>query len=239
MSHLEQLLYLLLGWCLGLLGPSVVDRIRREHRTAELISAILVELHELQYKFAIVCYLMRRRRALMPDSWLAWFESIVRNYSGPEPQATILQSLRALRALSEDDRRQHLLTTYDPTRGLTLKEFAAPLLTAHVTDVSTFPIAFQAAVLRIRSQIDSYNQHVKHLQSQFDKTFSATGSNLEAIRSNLESGYDQLGEMATRIVDVITRVPRPKAHPGGPAQGAASLSAPERERGVQAPSCSE
>jgi hypothetical protein len=60
--------------------------------------------------------------------------------------------------------------------------------------------------LRIHSKLDGFNQHVRFLQEQFDKTFSATGSNLEAVKMNLKKGYPDLADMAKKIAQAISAV---------------------------------
>jgi hypothetical protein len=207
----DQLLYLFLGWCLGLLGPIIIDRIRRDYRVAELMRAIVLELHELQYRMALATYFMRKRLGIMPDDWLAWLESIVRSYTGPEPHAGILEAIVAFRSHSPEERRQALLIEHDPTRGLSLKEYTVPLLSAHVADISLFPVPFQVAALRVKGHLDMFNQHVRYLQGQFEKTFNAADQNYDTIRSNLDNGYQELGEIAKRIADAVSCVPSPKA----------------------------
>ena len=51
---MEKVLYILLGWLMGLLGPGIVERIRRKYRQKELIASVLSELGELQYTMAML-----------------------------------------------------------------------------------------------------------------------------------------------------------------------------------------
>jgi hypothetical protein len=201
----DPILHLVLGWLFGLLAPAIHDRIRRNYRANELKAAILAELHELQYKMASTAYILRDQVvADMPDEWLDWFLSILRNYRGPEPEPpSFMKAVESIRAFPAEVRRQ---TATPRLPGLSLKEFSAPLLTAHLPDVTIFPVPFQAAILRIHSKLDGFNQHVRFLQEQFDKTFSATGSNLEAVKMNLKKGYPDLADMAKKIAQAISAV---------------------------------
>ncbi len=80
---LEQLLYIGFGWLLGLLAPAIVEGIRKGYRKDELTVAIKAELHELQYKMALLSHVLNRRLATLTDGHLSWLEQIERNYSGP------------------------------------------------------------------------------------------------------------------------------------------------------------
>lgn len=81
-----------------------------------------------------------------------------------------------------------------------------PFLAAHIGDLSALPVAFQAAALHIKSQIDVLNQHVVFIQKRHDKTFdtSLSEGNRQAVLKDLRDGYGQLAEMARRVADAIT-----------------------------------
>src|SRR5262249_47250108 len=105
---LEQLLYILFGWLLGLLAPAIVERIRKNYRRAELTLAIKAELHELQYKMAGCCHRLNIYLTTLTDAHLTWFETIVRNYTGANPKAGLLSALDNFRKLPEQDRCREL-----------------------------------------------------------------------------------------------------------------------------------
>lgn len=83
MERFGPLLYLLLGWLLGLLGPTIVDRIKRSYRVADVTKAIVLELEELRYDMALYAYLLCRPTGSLSDEWLDWIEPIIRDYRGP------------------------------------------------------------------------------------------------------------------------------------------------------------
>ncbi len=72
------------------------------------------------------------------------------------------------------------------------------------------------AVLRIKGQLDAYNQHVAYLQSQFDKTFTVSDPvSHAAVLSNLEKGYRELATIAKITSGLISKVPgRAAREPG-------------------------
>jgi hypothetical protein len=93
--------------------------------------------------------------------------------------------------------------------GLALKEFTAPLLTAHLNEILESPIAFQSAILKVKAKIDLFNQAVAYMDKQERRTFdpSITGSNREAVMANIEQGFTDLEKRARTIADAISRIP--------------------------------
>jgi hypothetical protein len=206
---MQPLLLVLFGWLLGLLAPAIQDRIRQKYRADELRKAITVELNELKVTMALFSYLMWHHLAPLTDDQLGWLESTVRNYSGPAANPGSIEAILSLRKLSERDRREFFTQCQNPNVGPYPKEYTAPFLAAHIGDLSVLPVAFQAAVLHIKGQIDTLNQHVVFVQKRHDKTFdtSLSEANRQAVLSDLKNGYGQLAEMAKRIADAISSLP--------------------------------
>ena len=205
----EQLLYISFGWLLGLLAPAIVERIRKGYRRSELTVALQAELHELQYKMALCSYKLNSHLALVTDKHLAWLEQVVHDYKGPSPKAGLLNVLAEYRKVPEKERNQALAKRHDPNVGVGLLQYSIPFVTAHMGDISLYPVPFQSAVIRIQDQLAMYNQRVTYLQNLHDKTFdnSLTELNRSIVISNMEKGYRDLADQAAFIVDAITALP--------------------------------
>jgi hypothetical protein len=200
-SVLDPLLLVLLGFLLGVLGPVITDYLRTQRRTTELMKTIQRELIEIQYIMAILAFLMYHKVGEMPE-FMNWLWRIIEPYRGPEFDASFIEGLAGLRAAPEETRRDLMrLSSAGADKGKTLKEETIPLLDAHVADLWTFPIRFQVAAINVKRHLNIYNQHVRYMQTLFDKTFSADEENGKILRSNLESGYRQLAQIARRVAD--------------------------------------
>ena len=202
---MEQLLLISFGWLLGLLAPAIQKKIGQRYRANELKEAIVAELQEHRFRMAVVSYKMRTRDGELSDEFLSWFEKVLLSYKGPETKSAFLEMVAASRRLPVEERRQFLLSRRDPNVGVALVAYAVPLLEAHMGEISIFPMIFQTATLRVKGQVDIYNQQVVYLQGQFDKTFvtSISERNLANLKANLEIGYQDLGNRARLIADLI------------------------------------
>lgn len=208
LNQFDPLLLLFLGWLLGLLSPVIQERIRRTYRRSELLSAIRSELSTHQYRMALVAWMMRAKIVNMPDEFAAWIVKATKNYRGPEYSPNILTMVSMAAQQPRATREAALKLLSDPTKGKSLKEYALPVFEAHRPELSSFPLRVQEAVLQVIVQTDLYNQHVRFLQGQFDKTFSCPADQYEIIAGNLNKGYLELAEIAQRIADAIDHVPQ-------------------------------
>lgn len=208
---LEQFAYLTFGWLLGLLAPAIQERIRRRYRVSELMAGIRAELHELQYTMALVSHKLSTHVGTANDEHLAWLEKIAHDYKGPNPTSGILAAVLAHRKIPEEQRLQALTLIRSQDGAVGLMQYSIPFVNAHLGDISLFPVAFQTAVFRVKSQLDIFNQRVLIQQKYLDKTFDTVlaGPNHDAIVSGLQEGYTDLADQSKRIADGISTLPPP------------------------------
>jgi hypothetical protein len=202
-----SILYLLLGWLIGIISPGIAERIRREHRRRELVRSILSELTALQYMMAIVAHVMRGKLATVTDEFLDWIAPIVARYDGPEKPKGQEEALAKTRKISEQQRREvDLYINSRKGRGLALKQYSLPFLQSVSNELPICSLDFQRRVLHVKGRLDVFNQHTSFLQAQFNKTFEVTDGDYESVTTNLSEGYSQLAAIAEGIANAIAEI---------------------------------
>jgi len=202
---MHELIYLILGWLLGLLGPGITERIRRRYRQRDVVASIVNEMVELEYTLAAVSWKMRLKREDLTDDYLAWLQPIVDGYSGPEKSPGLADALRTIRKGTDTERRQAAKLLQDNTRGLSLKRYQVPFISAQAAEVSLCPLDFQRRVYRVMARLDLFNQEGTFLQGQFDRTFdvSIVGANRESVERDLKEGYANLARSSEGVAKAI------------------------------------
>lgn len=88
-----------------------------------------------------------------------------------------------------------------------MRQYAIPLFVAQLQDLAICTLEFQRAVLRIRYDLDLFNQLVPYTQSLFEMTFKdLSETNRQAVIANQERAYHEAGVRAGIIVDAITNL---------------------------------
>ena len=93
MNTAESALFVFLGWLLGLLGPIIVDTIRKKRDIRDVRAALETEVHELQYRLAGAAYFVEMRFGDVNRKFLEWLRPILVSYRGLNPSADILKSI--------------------------------------------------------------------------------------------------------------------------------------------------
>ncbi len=202
-----NILYLLLGWLIGIISPGIAERIRRVNRRRDLVRSILSELSDLEYTMASVAYLMRGKLATMTDEFLDWFMPIVARYDGPEKPKGQEEKFAKIRKISEQQRREIDLHIHGEGRGSAFKQYSLPFLQSVSNELPICSLDFQRRVLHVQGRLHLFNQHVSFLQALFMKTFDeVTDENYRAVTTNLSEGYSHIGQAAEDIANAIAEI---------------------------------
>jgi hypothetical protein len=158
---------------------------------------------------ACVHYLLIVHLASATDEHLEWMWRIVTGYTGPNPVSGVQKAIEELRTVPQQVRDQAFATMRDPTKAKGMVQYSLPFLSAQLANISIYPVPFQSAVLRIKDQVDMFNQRVAALDVLRAKTFDASLSaeNHAAVISGIAKGERDLAVQSRLIADAIDAVP--------------------------------
>ncbi len=202
---IEKLLFLALGWLLGMLGPVVTDAIKRRRENAQVKLALAAELREVSYKLALANYLVNIHFGTVDRAYLQWFQGATANYKGPSFTETTQPSVEMQLALPEAQLAA-LVRAQTAKRGTNIvtQKVIVPLLDARVSSLWYLENRVQVLLLDIRSNINLLNELVDQARYYNGLTFGKLeGENYEVVVGNLEGCHRQYAERAKRIVTKI------------------------------------
>lgn len=202
---LTELLYLLLGWLLGLLSPLVVDGARKRRQTPALYRALMRELQDLRYRLVMSVYLIQQSRGRLTPEILHWAIPLVEKYDGSYRSNAMVSRLRKLVSGPEDE--------LNPTAGQRaadgvdnrLDVLEAPFLERLVPELDRFSPQVQRILLDIRTQLGFFNRLPEDQRAMLALTWSSslTESNRRRVERNIQMTYDNVVERARLIVQRI------------------------------------
>lgn len=208
-EEVGTVLYVFLGWLLGLLTAPIADRINKHCQRREIERGILTELKELEVKLVGVVYLVAYRSGTITRELVTWLQTHIEEYAGVHPSDEAVGTINRLSVLSDEELAANLshLALRGYGRGLTLKKHQTPLLDSKVNSLIVFNEGFQNRVLEIKGQINTLNEEVDLARFYLEKTFdSLSEENHQTVSQNLDDCYKQISAMARRIVDHISKL---------------------------------
>lgn len=205
---MDFLIPLVLGWLLGLLGPPIVDRIRRRYRARDLETAILTALYEMRFTLANVVYRIRLQCGEIDHEVLRWLSPYFEEYRGADRDPKALAELRALLALDPPALKAANVDRYAQGTALSLKTYSLPLLEAYASELAILPPARLLQFVDIRSRLSLFNQQVTFIMGETQRASESAPDSRAAARKTVRTGYDDLVRRARNMTDSISALLR-------------------------------
>lgn len=205
----NSILLVFLGWLLGLLGPVIVDAIRRRYRNTEIRKAVLSELSEARFRLAAIVYVLEVRFGTYNRQLLEWLLPLLEDYRGPNPNKQIAALMRKQLACSDAQLAEIAQAQKaDPEGGLAVKKYRLPYIDSRVADLGLFDEQSRALILDIRSNVDLFNEQVDEAWFYFRLTYESGVSEENHRRAALgaEKSYQNLATRAREIIERVNRL---------------------------------
>lgn len=204
-ATLEKLALLILGWLLGLLGPIIVDSIKRRRENTLGRAAILGELNELAGVLAIAAFKARMRLGTVDRTFLEWLKATLEQYAtAPMLREFIPHVCTQLSWTDEQLLAVSQRTGSNDGKGTMLQHYPVPLLDARVSALWSFDTSFQRQLLEIRRNVAILDDVVDRSRKYFDMTFTKLeGDNYNLVDENLTQTYELYAERAIIIAESI------------------------------------
>ena len=202
----NAVLLVFLGWCLGLVGPVVVDAIKKRYRNSEIRAGILAELHELRHRIAATVFLFETRFGTFDRKVLEWLLPILKDYRGANPSADAIETIEKMLKFTDEELAAVAKKAQAPVGGaLGIKKYAVRYLDSRLADLGGFSEKARALLLDIRNRIDLYNEEVDQIRYFFGLTYQSgiSPENHTQASQLIVSGYRNLGTQARQIIQHI------------------------------------
>ena len=199
-----EILYLILGWLLGLLSPQISERISRHYKKRDLRIGLISELKEIRYRLILTTYLLSKKAGSFNKDLIEWVRKQLEDYK--ERDHTKM-TLSVLEKLSADPSQIAVIRSlsYDEETGLSLKKFYLPFIEAKTDFFPVFGDGCRNLLFQIRFQIQALNEEIDNVLFYFRKTFDSSMSpvNHEIVRKNLTHGFENLARQTKLITEKI------------------------------------
>jgi hypothetical protein len=203
---IEKVLWLGLGWLLGILSPVIVEAIKRRRENRLGRQAIVAELSELGSVLATAAYGALRNQGKADRAFLEWLKADLERYAtAPELQAFI-PNLRAQLSWSDaDSQRVAAAIAHEQVgRGTVLQKYPVPLLDARVSALWSFDTMFQRDLLSIRRSLSLLDDLVDRSRQYHDLTFGKLDEHMaKRAVENHEQACLFYAERAQKTVKLI------------------------------------
>jgi len=202
-----SLIFLFLGWLLGLLGPAIQERIKLHYITERIIAGIISELTELREHCSTLTVTIEAKAGRLTKELLSWQRTFQGERPLPPPLDQLSEVTQRLEQVDETVFNQLAARLkMPPGGGINLKELALPYTQTKLTDLELFSENGRIRILEILSRIRIFNQQVEESRFFFKLTFDASLSqtNHASASAQVQAAYNAASTQSRLIVELIT-----------------------------------
>lgn len=205
MDTLEKLLLVVVGWLLGLLGPAIVDHIRRQRENKLGRAAILAELHNVGGVLAVAVHAVRMQDGNIDREHLQWLKDCVDSGERSADFSKWKASLATQLEWSDAEIASYAaLGKKKDGKSSVMQKYPVPLLDSRVSALWSFDTDFQLRLLEIRQLMHRLDDLVERSRKLQDMTFmNLSDFNRPLVEGNIEQTATFYGQTAKRVVDKI------------------------------------
>ncbi len=206
----QKVALLFVGWLLGLLGPVIVEAIRRRRENALGRQAMLGELNELGSVLATAAYGVRMSLGTAERSFLEWLKADLEAHATRADLQAFIPNLRTqLSWTAEDFEKAAKHVMQASGKGTVLQHYPVPLLDSRVSALWSFETSLQRDLLAIRQNLAILDDLVDRSRKYMDLTFTKLDeANFRLVNENHDQACALYAERAQIIVSRIRELER-------------------------------
>jgi hypothetical protein len=200
---LEKLLFLLLGWLLGLLAPAILGLIKQVREDDRCRAAIRRELITLGHRLIVVVHNLDLRQGVISEERLLWTDKYMTVFTRDRNDLIVINSVRMLLEEQEPKRGQMMAQFAKTTSSPRLQKYSVASLDARVSSIYTFKTVEQVKLLEIKTQLSFLDDQVDRTRELINMTYTVTGENYDLVVSDINSGTEGYRNRAVQITQMI------------------------------------
>ena len=203
----ESVGLILVGWLLGLLGPSIVDAIKQDKDNARGRRAIICELEDFAAMLTNAAYRVRMSHGTIDKVLLDEIKEVIDAYPESESLVPLRAGVETFRELDSETLAQLTRSAADSQdTGLALQHYAVPLLDSRVLAFLTFDTDFQRQLLQLRREIAILDALVDRAEKYLDLTYAEIDS---GNRRRASEGHTKAcANYAFRAMRIVKKIRR-------------------------------
>lgn len=204
-----EVLFIILGWLLGLLSPTIINSIKAFYDRRKFLGAAKAELSNLQFQLCITGMLLAQRYGKLDRDYLNEAKVVLEKYEGGDAPESIIQFIDMMLNANDEEfdaMAAHLRAEVDV--GLSLKSHSTVLIDSNAAQISNLPMSLQSKIYEFKNALNIYNQEVSVAKDKLRLTFDSSLSDINhrIVKAELLSTYANLQNVCVRVCNKIQSV---------------------------------
>ena len=203
-----ETLYIILGWLLGILSPSIMSRISDKYKKKNFQKIITNELKDLKKRFALIPIMIYPRYGKLNEEILNWVMIQTNNFKELDVNEDRKKEIE--KYVNSKENLKKLIDVYNLAEqkdkpAFNFKKMITSAIDSNLANFGLLEDKFSEKLLEVKFQINVFNEEVQcvndYLKMTFDSNISDT--NHKIISKEIENKNIVIAEKAMLTVEKI------------------------------------
>lgn len=206
-----EILYIILGWLLGILSPGIINRISDHNKKKALRRIIISELKDLKKRLMFVSFTVNEDYGTIDKELLIWTKTQIQDFAECELSSVIKDAFGKIDVENNDD-LQKFLELHNSHRkdkpAFHFKEMLTSIIDSNLINIEILDNDFLTKLLEIKFQINTFNKEVQNINEYLKITFNSniTDINHQIIENEIKNKNLFIAKKAVYIVKKINNI---------------------------------
>lgn len=205
---MNEVSYILFGWLLGMLGPTLTDALKARRKRRDFLRALNCELSDIQVRLLITGFLLGQRFGQLDEEYLVWLQAALNRYTGDEEITRIRRFVESLVEDGVDPGVREYLRQEKEGVGLSMKAYSTSYLDSNLSEISGLSADLQARIHEFRNRLYALNQEIILANERQTMTWdsSLSSASLDRLKLDVENRFAFLQNMSVQASKAIESI---------------------------------
>lgn len=203
-----DILYIMLGWLLGILSPGIINYISDKRRAKRIKEMMISDLNDLKTRLMWLPFRVKSDYGVINKDDILWLKIQTNNWNivSTEDPSQRLENLKDKASIEKFVSLINSSKKKDP--AFNFKKMTTAVIDSNLISAEIIDDTFLSKILEIKFQINSFNQEVDRVDKLLKMTFDSNiiGENHRIISSQIEKTNFFLADKAVYIVEKINHI---------------------------------
>lgn len=206
-----EVLYILLGWLLGILSPGIVSSISNRYKKDALQNMVIEELKDVKKRLVFIQFRILPAYGELEEKHYLWLKEQTSNFVESISNDEDKEKLDKLS--KQDSSAENVVKLFNSTKisenpAFHFKKIETGIIDSNQGSFELFDNKFLTNILEIKFQIRVFNEEVQSVNEFLKMTFdsSITKVNQHIIKEQIKGKNYIISEKAVFIVEKINKI---------------------------------
>lgn len=206
-----EILYIILGWLLGILSPGIINRISDRYNKKALQRIIIDELKDLKKRLAMLPIMVYPKYGKLDEKIFIWIKTQTQDFKEFEMSGDIKDEFE--KQVKNKKKLNIFLEHYNSTHkkdkpAFHFKKMIISTIDSNLMNFGILDDEFLEKLLDIKFQLNAFNEEVQSVYEYLKMTFNSniTVDNHQIISKEIENKNLLIAEKAILIVEKINNI---------------------------------